>query len=412
MILLKFFLFGKALGATIGSTVVTLPLVKDQDVPRIEIPVGSPAVNISFLLDSGSSDMIVINRPSSYSQANSKTCSPSNDPYTVTFCDESELLGKWVSDVILISNQVLKAGFVLASFLDDPSGLIIGLGASLGSFAQSNNAGTNQQPLLYQLKSLGRIKKLAYGLSNTAVTFGGYDTKLLPGQLRMLTLQSAIHPTLQITSVLHNGVKISAAPSLAIIDSGTALTYVSQALYNNLEKLGTPIIYQGKPFVMYDCADGSKLGIITFNFQGVNIEIPLSLINFQVSKSRCAISITPEIPGVGQIVGRHVLRNLYLYADLSTNQISLSQLPETTALLVQQSKVSTTASATKSSTLNKRSLLQVTQNYANTFAESTDQKSPALNVTADIKRLTRQLGSCQRKVSQKAASQKMATTTK
>ncbi|KAF4962204.1 hypothetical protein FSARC_9719 [Fusarium sarcochroum] len=330
-----FFLLGSlTIGASAGT--ISAPFVKQRyhDSPSIdkrdtldldalnnvtgggyyaEFQVGTPGQNISFLLDTGSSDTWVNSDDttlcSSMSlQAKNGYCMTTfkpddsrtykivdRDGFDITYLDTRQISGDYFNDTITIDGKsIQKQQMGLASKSDRPTG-IMGLGFS------ANVAANKTYPTVVDnMVSQGLIERAAFSLwlndvnsDQGTILFGGIDTKKFVGKLATLPLLPEA-TSLNITSfsIAFEGLGVSTpdgkdgvdlkdlkSDTVAILDSGSTLCLLPDKQVEDIyEAFGVLVIEsQNVPFV--DCAYGKDKGkgiSFDFKFDGKTISVPMS----------------------------------------------------------------------------------------------------------------------------------------
>ncbi|KAI6782537.1 aspartic-type endopeptidase-like protein [Emericellopsis cladophorae] len=371
-----------------------------------EFAVGTPPQQISFLLDTGSSDTWVNIDPDE-----SSTFETVDVDFDIQYLDRRRIQGEYFEDTVTFGDvEVTEQRMGLALQSVRPTG-IMGLGFSV------NVASIREYPTIVDnLVDQGHIDTAAYSLylndidtDAGALLFGGIDREKFIGSLATLPLQSdALGGTSQITSfnidiqgfdvVSPDGertVDIPNLDSLAILDSGSTISLLPddqvQELWDEFGVLS--FIDVLAPFV--DCAYRGEKGqgyTFEFRFDGKTIRVPMDeMVIDAYSDLQDIFMDDPTLNqffgdwegacmfGIGStadfginddqftLLGATFLRSAYVVYDLANQQLGLAQanlnstdtdivdieegdLPDVTGVESQSSSSTPTSSASTTST--------------------------------------------------------------
>ncbi|KAK5059868.1 hypothetical protein LTR84_009751 [Exophiala bonariae] len=261
----------------------------------IDVKVGTPPQSLSLALDTGSSDTWVF---SPEACVNDAKCAGSFDPA------ESSTLVELSAGSFAISYN--DKSHVEGDFITDDLGV----------------GGTTISSL-----TMGLVRTDA--LTGT-ILFGGYDTRMFQGHLTVMpTLPntngviSTFLVSLFSLSAIYNGKTTTFTASTfsgaALLDSGTALTWVPSAIYAELANY-----FGADSDGLVDCSLGQTKGHVSFEFAGVVIQVPFSELSLYDSTTHtCSFGFYDG--GTLLILGDTFLRSAYVYYDLGNNQIGLAQ---------------------------------------------------------------------------------------
>ncbi|CAH6722989.1 candidapepsin-8 [[Candida] jaroonii] len=303
-----------------------------------DIWVGSNGEKISVDLDTGSSDLWVIdsatglNAPyGSYDRSRSSTYRYIAPGFSITYGGGATTSGDWVSDRVSLSQDgsvtIPDLQFADATQASIPYGIFgIGLRAL-------EDADTKYDNLPAALKKYGYIAKNAYSLylnskdaASGSVLFGGIDHAKYSGNLVTLPITSAYSLDVEVKRLSIGGYAINTAAS-ATLDSGTSLSYLHPDIVAPLaNSLGLKYQDGSSPFYYWDSCEQAQDLVISFN--GVDITVPKEYIAGQMQNPdgsnapSCAFLIYPETRF--NILGDNFLRNAYVVYDLDDMQISLA----------------------------------------------------------------------------------------
>lgn len=157
-----------------------------------------------------------------------------------------------------------------------------------------------------------------------SILFGGKDLAKIDGDLVTLP-HSGDANRLDVTlgSLTLQGQEISVNTPVNL-DSGTTITYLSDDVYNTFVNIlgGDGSTYQDLPIV--DCQSS---GSLSYNFDGITIDVPLANIVQDNGKGECVALFAG---GGDNILGDTFLAYAYLVYDLENSAISLAKVKYTT----------------------------------------------------------------------------------
>jgi len=352
-----------------------------------EFEVGTPPQQISFLLDTGSSDTWVnsveadlcndvdlqtINGfcQTQFDPDESSTFEPVNgEDFDIRYLDSRRIQGEYFEDTVTFDDVEVtgqRMGLALTSVR--PTG-IMGLGFSV------NVASTQEYPTIVDnLVDQGHIDTPAYSLylndidtDAGALLFGGIDREKFIGSLATLPLRSdALAGTSQITSFNveiqgfdvvdpdgERAVDIPNLDSLAILDSGSTISLLPDDQVQELwEEFGVlNFIDVLAPFI--DCAYRGEMGqgyTFEFRFDGKTIRVPMDeMVIDAYSDVQDVLMNDPTLReffgdwegacmfGIGStadfginddqftLLGATFLRSAYVVYDLANQQLGIAQ---------------------------------------------------------------------------------------
>ncbi|KAJ9652332.1 hypothetical protein H2198_008420 [Neophaeococcomyces mojaviensis] len=359
------------------SGTVTTQITNEQLLYLINITVGTPPQPIGLQLDTGSSDIWFPSYNSDVCNEGAEYCSlgsfnyqqsstfsqiDSYGAFQIAYVDGSEIQGIYMSDVLNIgSTQLTNATLALATHADRDLG-IMGIGFQTGESSANRRTSPFTYPnVINLLKSQGHISSLSYSLwlddlnDNTGtILFGGVDTTKYTGPLISLPIQNDFQTgrktsftvtwtnlTLTNSGPSETVVLDPGSPQPAILDSGTTLTYLPDAvanqIFNALGVITDPRIGQIAP-----CRLAANNLTFTYTFGGsggASISIPISELLIPLitqdgtpytgrrggGDALCQFGI--DAAGSNPILfGDTFLRSAYVVYDLENLQIGLAQL--------------------------------------------------------------------------------------
>ncbi len=276
-----------------------------------ELGIGTPPQNLTFLVDTGSSDTWVNSNQADFctkgqtflGQTIPPSCLPQFDPknsdtyklvsqnFEIQYLDGSAAQGEYFNDTVTIGNDatIKSQQLGLADVTTHPTG-IMGLGMSVAV------ASNKKYPTIVDnLVSHGIIDTPAFSLyldsvsqDKGSILFGGIDTKKYVGNLALLPLKpDTLSGFENVTSysvdlkgfTVDGGIDVPANVSTgAIFDTGSTISLMPESVVKPIWdkfKIAT-VLQMPTPFI--DCKyAGKKYNKYKFNFQfdGVNITVPL-----------------------------------------------------------------------------------------------------------------------------------------
>jgi len=348
-----------------------------------EFAVGTPPQNISFLLDTGSSDTWVNSVEANLcnSQSQQETmgfCQTQFDPeesdtfelldrggFDITYLDTRNIQGDYFEDTVTIGDMEIKEqqlGLALRSVR--PTG-IMGLGFNINVAADRP-----YRTIVDNMVEQGFIESAAYSLylndlENDAgnILFGGIDQNKFVGDLAILPLiREATSGSRAITSFNvkiegfdlldpegNRAVDLTDLKSGAILDSGSTISLLPDDQVQTLwEELGV-LTFRGVIAPFIDCAYAGEKGrgyIFEFRFDGKTIRVPIDemVINAYADVQRM-LRTEPSFSdwesicmfGIGStgdfgidtdqftLLGATFLRSAYVVYDLANEQLAIAQ---------------------------------------------------------------------------------------
>lgn len=304
------------------------------------LELGSDKQKVGVDIDTGSSDLWVPNsslygRPvaqyGTYDSLTSKTSRNTHQPFRIVYGDLSSTLGTYVTDDVTFGGVDLKDFQFAQTFQSSTNVGILGIGLESLEAPVIYGYGNQYTNLPFALKEAGYIDSVKYSLylnspsaSTGSLLFGGKDLAKIDGELVTLPHSgedARLDVTLNSITVSGKVIDVTAPVNL---DSGTTLTYLSNSVYNAFVKaLGG----NGQKFAQLPIVDCQQTGNLTYNFDGISIDVPLADIVQPIGFNRCVA----QFMGGGQnILGDTFLRYAYLVYDLETKEISMAKAKFTT----------------------------------------------------------------------------------
>ncbi|KAK5991102.1 putative aspartic-type endopeptidase opsB [Cladobotryum mycophilum] len=343
-----------------------------------EFGIGTPPQNLSFMLDTGSSDTWVNSVDADLcsdelEQEQNGYCQKQFDPegsstfkvvarngFDISYLDGREIQGDYFNDSVVIDGAVIKnqqLGLALESVR--PTG-IMGLGLTITVAAKKK-----YPTIVDNLVSQGIINAPVFSLylndlqsKEGTVLFGGVDTEKIIDDLAVLPMQSVPGSNTQeitsyavkLTGLSVTGVKTDSLSAVTILDSGSTLSLLPDAFTKKVwNQFGVKNV-QGLPVAFVDCARANDKATFDFEFGSKSIKIPLeefvidSFADFQDElmsqpslqslfkgwKGVCAFGISSTADfriksDQFALLGDTFLRSAYVVYDLANKQIGMAQ---------------------------------------------------------------------------------------
>lgn len=311
----------------------------------INVFLGSNGQQVDVVLDTGSSDLWVpktnvictdviddCTQYGSFDYLKSTTYKSLNTPFSISYLDGSGSFGQWsTDDFSFTGGSTLIADFQFGLVdVDGSSTAVLGIAK-----VDQESSQTEYPNLPVRLAQAGYIAKESYslylgpsdGLSGNII-FGGIDTAKYTGSLVPQTITPGGDLTVNLASISAAGQPVSSYGVPVVLDSGTTYTYLLPSafyyignVYNGIETvLGTDT------FWVVNC-DQAQDTFITYNFNGISIDVPVKDLLEQIGVNTCVLHI--YLTTDTSILGDRFLRYAYLYYDLKDNYISLAKVKYT-----------------------------------------------------------------------------------
>ncbi|KAJ5932723.1 hypothetical protein N7516_007212 [Penicillium verrucosum] len=340
---------------------VSQALDNEETLYFCNVTLGTPEQTVRLVLDTGSSDLWC-NTPNStlcastknvcaesgtYDSSSSSSYSFVNSDFNISYADGSGAAGDYVTDTLTIGGTTIKdfqfgTGFASGS----PEG-VLGIGYTVNEVQVGRNGDSAYANLPKAMVDKGIIQSNAYSLwlndldANTgSILFGGVNTKKYHGALQTVPVQKvrglysefiiALTKLSLTNSSGENTYSSSSIPVGVLLDSGSSLTYLPDALVQDIyDDLG--VSYESESGIGYvECsmADDNVTLSYTFSSPTINVGIKEMVIDvgglyFRNGKRACVFGIVPAGSSTA-VLGDTFLRSAYVVYDLANNEISLA----------------------------------------------------------------------------------------
>jgi hypothetical protein len=330
------------------------------------IGLGTPKQSLRVQLDTGSSDLWVNEANSTYCESRDDICQGGtydrtlsstydyvNSNFNLTYDDDSGAAGVYATDTLHFGGDTLKSfqfGIGETSTADNN---VLGIGY-MADESEDGTIGSTYVNLPRALVDAGKIASSAYSLwlndlnANTGeILFGGIDKDKYSGELAtvpVLEVEGGYYEfAIALTGISVYGTDLSSSSSLptgVVLDSGTTLSYLPDALVEEIytQMDATYSSSEGYAYVPCDGGSSSSNDTVDFTFSGQTIKVPFDelilgtaagsdgqSLSFEDGKEACILGIAPLGSSGTGILGDTFLRSAYVVYDLVNNEISLAQ---------------------------------------------------------------------------------------
>lgn len=306
----------------------------------------------SGAISKSTSDTIDCSEYGTFDPSSSTTFHSNGTSFGIAYDDNTFAKGTWGQDTLKLGSIEIKNMNIAVCDNTDNNQGVLGIGLP-GLEVTSSNSGSNQyeyENLPMKLVSDGIISKAAYSVyldasSGSEILFGAVDSSKYEGDLVALPIINAlesdgINSTIQLTVTVNSLSVVNAANSqsasigagaiAALLDTGTTLTYAPDTIVNSFVSfLG--LEYSDSIGYYVGACSSANNEYVRFNFQGLQLDIPLS--NFFISlttssgqtSSQCAFGILSSGSETYMTLGQSFLQSVYMVADLEDMKIALAK---------------------------------------------------------------------------------------
>ncbi|CAG8937395.1 unnamed protein product [Penicillium salamii] len=325
------------------------------------ITLGTPEQSFRLVIDTGSSDLWTNTPNSTFCENKENGCSVSgtydatasssysfvNSDFNITYADGTGAAGDYVTDTLTIGGTTIKNFQFGIGFTSASAEGVLGIGYTSNEVQVGANGDSAYANLPKSMVNKGLIQSNAYSLwlndldANTgSILFGGVNTKKYHGTLQTVPIQKVGNQYAEFIIAL-TGIALgnssgthsyssSAIPAGVLLDSGSSLTYLPDAIVNDIyNDLG--VTYESQSGIGYvECSLASKDVNISYTFSSPTIDVGLNELiidvgdlYFRNGKKACVFGIVPA-GGSTSVLGDTFLRSAYVVYDLANNEISLA----------------------------------------------------------------------------------------
>lgn len=367
-----------------SSSVLSLPTINEQYYYRIDVGLGSPPQPLQLLIDTGSSDMWVLDGTDPYCVSNrlengtynatnqfdcsltgvfdhqsSSTFNIVHDGFRIRYGDHTFAEGSFGEDDFTFGDvTVHNLGFGIGTLANSTIGILgVGLKGNEATRVKNGSHVFTYDNLPIQLKKQGHINKVAYSLfTNSAsatsgnLLFGGVDNSKYKGGLWTVPLKN-LRPDrsensteftveAQMITATDDGCHEETVTDhgvTALIDSGTTLTYLPEPVIHGIAKKFDAEFSPDLGGYIQPCSYATQDHYITYYFSGVPIKVNLKEAYYPAvlnngkpltndeGQEMCILGFTPVKSSRDAILGNSFLRSAYVVFDLENLEISLAQ---------------------------------------------------------------------------------------
>ncbi len=269
--------------------------------------------------------------------------------------DESGSAGDYIFDDVGLSDDNTIKSLQMGLGLKSSIGVgIMGIG-----YTENEAAEVPYPNIIDEMVNQGLINTRAYSLyldtrdaTHGSILFGGLDTKKFIGQLATLPLAKRRGSGVDSFTVAMTGLSIGPKGDLeslttsefaiaALLDSGTTLTYLPDALVAVLvKKFGAYADVEDSGSIWLDCSIVTNYPdyVLAYQFggpKGPTINVPLKEVIFDIPasyqkyfnlpwKETCYLGILPSGQDTHYLLGDSFLRSAYVVYDIDNDELSIA----------------------------------------------------------------------------------------
>ncbi|CAL9730224.1 aspartic proteinase 3 [Monosporozyma unispora] len=355
----------------------TVEITNQKSFYSVELDIGTPAQNVTVLVDTGSSDLWVPGSDNPYclgsshseiSRHNKIDCSEygtfnsgesstwsrnqSSPWFYLHYGDTTFASGVWGQDHLHLEDlNVTGLSFAVANRTNSTMGVLgVGLPGLEATNSVSNPSTYDNFPMV--LRRAGATSSSAYSLylnslqeTHGSILFGAVDHSKYTGSLYTIPLVNIFQDygydapiqfdvTLQgigLSGDGNNNSTLSTTKMPALLDSGTTLTYLPQSILDDLaNKIGAHYSSRFGYYLVPCNSDATSSSAfdddtsLVYDFGGFHINTPLNDYLVQATKDTCILGLIPQDSN-GVILGDTFLTHAYVVYDLDNLEVSMAQ---------------------------------------------------------------------------------------
>ncbi|KIN07638.1 hypothetical protein OIDMADRAFT_186420 [Oidiodendron maius Zn] len=343
----------------------------------INVQVGTPAQDIKLAIDTGSSDVWVLDSTSEACSSSLDTSSECETPFTsassstfkvvdpgefdITYADGTGAQGDYFTDVLSFGGQSLNAQTMGIATESTLSPGLLGIGYDQNEASTAQNPPFVYSSVIDSLVSQGLISTKAYSLylddlqaSTGSLLFGGLDSDKYQGNLVQMpiipqtfgdqSIYTAFIVDMTSFGTTSSGKSTTVTQSSfqipVVLDSGTTLTYFPTSLMDEILTAVNGEIDKESQFAFVDCSVRDSSDTFTFDFgfgtsESIVIKVPAAELIYDADifvggqpnvniSNPCALGFMAQ-DGEPYVLGDNFLRSAYVVYDLKNNLIALGQ---------------------------------------------------------------------------------------
>lgn len=296
------------------------------------LSIGTPGQATDAALDTGSSDLWVFTNQTdfkdSFNPDESSTYNLLNNDFSIQYVSRSAN-GSWVTDTVDYGDDKVTSFQFATVSSPTTQGETAGV-FGIGQVTQESSAefGNTYPNFPVSLKKEGKIQSVAYSLyldsvnaeNGSSVTFGAVDTSKYKGELHTVPFTSDVSFNVDF--------EVLGSKSNGVLDSGTSLTYLDQALVDQIaQQYGASYNSEEKAYFIQSESDLATTEPLVYTIGGAKIEVPVSELFIQDSSDGPLIlTILPNSMSQGIVLlGDSFLRSAYVVYNLQGNVAGLAQ---------------------------------------------------------------------------------------
>jgi hypothetical protein len=318
-----------------------------------DVEIGTPPQRLNLLLDTGSSDTWAYTPQSQTQQQPLSVFDPSKSrsfhSNGTSFKIEygiGSVQGSWGTDKFQIGNALVKGLSIGIADSGTTQQGIIGIGRPQAEITYKS--GHMYENLPMKLAAEGIINTAAYSLylddinaESGTILFGGVDRSKFDGQLAVLPISHPQHLGITLQNMRTDGRvqnPLMTAPKVAVLDSGTSLSYFSSDVMQNLHEAlnANPSFAIGEKYYC-DCNVTDNL---VLDFGSAAIAVPNYQFLWPIETIVNPVLATAVFPpnscyiGIETIqrnmdfylIGDDFLRSFYTVYDIQDSRIAIAQV--------------------------------------------------------------------------------------